>query len=105
MSEKKHFEICGQMARENKDITACPYMVSANAGKGNGTITMGVPSSVVHKLLANPSKYVTQLLIINIDEYEGIKNESVKPNGAPFHGTAHAEPALAPVSEIGAKDA
>jgi hypothetical protein len=91
MSEKKHFEIIGEMARKNKDITACPDMVSANAGKSNGTITMGVPANVVHKMLANPDRYYTQLLIINMDEYEAIRKESAKPTGAPFLGTATAE--------------
>lgn len=72
--KKSHFDICKEMANENKEIIACTTLIRANKNKRGGEFVMGVAEPYATKVILEPDKYMFQLLIINADEYEAIKN-------------------------------
>jgi len=70
---KTHFEILQQMSIDALDIAACTTMVRGDKSAMGGTITMGVPDPLLTKVLLEPNKYYLQLMIINADQYDAIK--------------------------------
>ena len=73
------FEILDEMNvadGENKTshVGVCSDVVSVNKNGHNGTVTMGVPGDVAQQLVLG-DKLKPILLIVNLDEYEKVKNQ------------------------------
>jgi hypothetical protein len=77
MPEKNSFDIFTEMHKadienETNNVAISPYMVEANSGKVNGTVTMGVPASMVTDIIND--KVMVILLVVNKKEYTRIKS-------------------------------
>lgn len=78
MAEKKHFEILGEMADKDLDISISDTVVNLTKVKRGGHITIGIDHSSFNKLMNNldkGDKFHVQLLIVNAEQYDSIKND------------------------------